>query len=158
MIPDERLFHSSITLVEISRGTVSPTLGIGATNLQSLPLVAERTPTLLFSDSKDSRIHPVTHRHRRWIPSPNLGHTFSGLEEYTRVPECLLKPTNNHTNERSMRGASRTQVAIKAFRILPAQELKKFKEVSTWSPFVVGLRTKFPDSVEAGTDVEEDNP
>ena len=62
------------------------------------------------------------------------------------------------TNEHSVRGASRTQVAIKPFRILPAQELKKFIEVSTSSPFVVGLQTQFTDSVEAGADVEEANP
>ena len=47
------------------------------------------------------------------------------------------------------------QVAIKAFRIYPAQNLKEAKEVSIQSPSEVYSRTKFTDSVETGADVEK---
>jgi len=47
------------------------------------------------------------------------------------------------------------QVAIKAFRIYPAQDLKEAKEVSMRSAWKVCSRTKFTDSVETGADVEK---
>ena len=46
------------------------------------------------------------------------------------------------------------QVAIKAFRIYPAQNLKEAKEVSTQSSSKVCSRTEFTDSMETGADVE----
>lgn len=51
-----------------------------------------------------------------------------------------------------------TQVAIKAFRIYPAQNLKEAKEVRLQSTRKVGSRAKFTDSVETSTDVEETIP
>jgi len=47
------------------------------------------------------------------------------------------------------------QVAIKAFRIYPAQNLKEAKQVSIQSPSKVYSRTKFIDSMETGADVEK---
>jgi len=47
------------------------------------------------------------------------------------------------------------QVAIKAFRIYPAQGLEEAKKVSIQPTWVVSPRTKFAGSVEAGADVEK---
>lgn len=48
-----------------------------------------------------------------------------------------------------------TQVAIKAFRIYPAQNLKEAKEVSIRPVSEVCIQTKCSDSVEAGPGLEE---
>jgi len=50
------------------------------------------------------------------------------------------------------------QVAIKAFRIYPAQNLKEAKEVSIRSTSEVYSRTKFSDSVETSSDLAEAVP
>lgn len=47
------------------------------------------------------------------------------------------------------------QVAIKAFRTYPAQNLKEAKEVRIQSAWEISSRTKPTDSVEAGAHVEE---
>ena len=47
------------------------------------------------------------------------------------------------------------QVAIKAFRIHPAQKLREAKEVRIQSVWEVCSLTKFTDLMEAGTHVEE---
>ena len=51
-----------------------------------------------------------------------------------------------------------TQVAIKAFRIYPAQNLKEAKEVRIQSEWVIFSRTKFTDFMETGARVEEAIP
>jgi len=50
------------------------------------------------------------------------------------------------------------QVAIKAFRIYPAQNLKEAKEVSIRSKSEVCSRTKFLDTVETSPDLAEAVP
>jgi len=50
------------------------------------------------------------------------------------------------------------QVAIKAFRIYPAQNLKEAKEVSIQSPLKVCSLTKFTDFVATGSGMEEAIP
>ena len=50
------------------------------------------------------------------------------------------------------------QVAIKAFRIYPVQNLKETKEVTIQSPLEVCSLTKFTDLVETGASVEETIP
>ena len=47
------------------------------------------------------------------------------------------------------------QVAIKAFRIYPAQNLKEAKEVRIQLVWVICSRAKFTDPVEPGADMEE---
>ena len=48
-----------------------------------------------------------------------------------------------------------TPVAIKAFRIYPAQNLKEAKEVRIQPAWKIFSRTKFTDSVETSAHVEE---
>ena len=48
-----------------------------------------------------------------------------------------------------------TNVAIKAFRIYPAQNLKEAKEVRIQSTQEICSRTKFTDFMETGAHVEE---
>jgi hypothetical protein len=47
------------------------------------------------------------------------------------------------------------RVAIKAFRIYPLQNLKEAKEVSKQPTCEPPLRTRFTDSLEKGTSVDE---
>jgi len=49
-------------------------------------------------------------------------------------------------------------VAIKSFRIYPAENLKEAKEVSIWLTLEIRYRTKFVDFVETGADVEKAIP
>ena len=51
-----------------------------------------------------------------------------------------------------------TQVAIKAFRLHPTQNLKEAKEVSMSSVSEIGFWTKFTDYMETGADVDEASP
>ena len=53
---------------------------------------------------------------------------------------------------------ARRPVAIKAFRIYPAQNLKDAKEVRIQLAYEVCTRAKFTDSLETSADVEEAVP
>ena len=78
---------------------------------------------------------------------------FTGLEKRGNITVASGGLTDIWRGE--YRG---TPVAIKAFRIYPAQNLKEAKEVRIQSTWEIFSRTKFTDPMETSAHVEEAIP